>query len=67
MQSHFGRSSDMAKELSGEDVVIHRHTGEGIIDISPPDIHKWSALEHIPLAAESCVAFGNDTNDVTMF
>ncbi|MEC3838625.1 HAD family hydrolase [Bacillus amyloliquefaciens] len=57
----------MAKELSVEDMVIHRHAGEGIIDISPPDIHKWSALEHLPSASKSFVAFGNDTNDVTLF
>ncbi|MGK9267519.1 Cof-type HAD-IIB family hydrolase [Bacillus inaquosorum] len=57
----------MARELEAEDVVVHKHANEKLIDISPANIHKWSALQRIPLSPEEYVAFGNDTNDMTMF
>ena len=48
-------------------VVIHRCTVEGVFDISPANIHKWSALQAIGVEAGSYIVFGNDANDVTMF
>lgn len=57
----------MARELEHEDMVVHKHTNENLIDISPANIHKWSALQRIQVNAEEYIAFGNDTNDITMF
>nr|WP_317259184.1 HAD hydrolase family protein [Paenibacillus sp. J5C2022] len=48
-------------------MVLHRHGKENVIDISPPGIHKWSALQRLNVRRGGYIAFGNDANDVTMF
>ncbi|MDR9854163.1 HAD family hydrolase [Paenibacillus sp. VCA1] len=54
-------------KLSALPVVVHEHGNEGILDISPPGIDKWSGLIKLGLEDKSYVAFGNDANDATMF
>lgn len=46
---------------------VHRHQGEGIVDISPPGIDKWSAIQEAGIKEKEYIAFGNDANDVEMF
>jgi len=57
----------LAEKLSKLDVYVNKHGNENVIDISPKGIHKWSALESLGVRQENYVAFGNDSNDVTMF
>lgn len=57
----------LAEKLSKLDVYVNKHSNENVIDISPKGIHKWSALESLGVRQENYVAFGNDSNDVTMF
>lgn len=61
------KEEELRVRLSELDVIIHEHRNENTLDISPPDIHKWSALQKAGIASGSYVAFGNDTNDITMF
>lgn len=64
-------SSNSMEELSEKlrelDIVVHRHHGENLIDCSPSGIHKWSALKNIGVKEKEFIAFGNDSNDITMF
>ncbi|WP_113926537.1 HAD-IIB family hydrolase [Bacillus sp. P14.5] len=57
----------MAEELSLLDVTLHTHRNEKVIDISPENIDKWSALKAIGIAESEYIAFGNDANDITLF
>lgn len=61
-------ASDFAafyQELNALGVVIHQHKNENVLDISPKNVHKWSALQ--ALGIQDYIAFGNDANDITMF
>lgn len=57
----------LAKKLTELDVYVNKHANESVLDISPKDIHKWSALQKLGIRKGSYVAFGNDSNDMTMF
>ncbi|MGG1638601.1 HAD-IIB family hydrolase [Paenibacillus sp. NRS-1760] len=57
----------LEQKLASLEVVIHRHRNEGVIDISPTHIHKWSALQKLGVEAKQFIAFGNDANDISMF
>ncbi|MFJ8263143.1 HAD-IIB family hydrolase [Rummeliibacillus sp. NPDC094406] len=57
----------LRKKLEKLDVIIHTHHQEGMLDISPCGIHKWSALQKLGVRKGKYIAFGNDANDVTMF
>lgn len=61
------KETELRARLAELDVVIHEHRNEDILDINPPGIHKWSALQKSGIAAGSFVAFGNDANDISMF
>lgn len=61
------KEADLRARLSELDVVIHEHRNENVLDISPPGIHKWSALQTAGVAKGSYLAFGNDANDISMF
>ncbi|GGH87314.1 Cof subfamily protein (haloacid dehalogenase superfamily) [Pullulanibacillus pueri] len=56
----------LATHLEALDVVVHRHQNEQVIDISPPDIDKWQALQTLGIKKGEYIAFGNDANDVTL-
>ncbi|MEF2247679.1 HAD-IIB family hydrolase [Paenibacillus sp. IITD108] len=64
---HADDMDGLEQELSGLPIVIHRHRHEQALDISPPGIHKWSALQKLGVSPGQFIAFGNDANDVTMF
>lgn len=55
------------ERLRNLNVVIHSHGNEGIIDISPNGIDKWSGLQQLGMKEKEYIAFGNDANDITMF
>lgn len=55
------------EELSALPLVIHKHSNEGILDISPQGINKWDGLMRLGILERSYVAFGNDANDISMF
>lgn len=57
----------LKKKLENLDVIIHTHHQEGMLDISPCGIHKWSALQKLGVQKGKYIAFGNDVNDITMF
>ena len=57
----------LGNELAGLDIVIHRHTKEGILDLNPPNVHKWSTLEKLGVEKNRFVVFGNDSNDIPLF
>ncbi|PFK04378.1 HAD family hydrolase [Bacillus cereus] len=55
------------EQLSNMNIVVHSHGNEGILDISPNGIDKWSGLQQLGVEEEEYIAFGNDANDITMF
>ncbi|SDC43452.1 hypothetical protein SAMN05421663_102411 [Terribacillus halophilus] len=57
----------VASEAEKLGLRVHRHHGEGIVDISPPGIDKWSAIQEVGIMEKEYIAFGNDANDVEMF
>lgn len=57
----------LAEKLSELDIFINKHGNEDVLDISPRGIHKWSALQTLGVEKGSYIAFGNDSNDITMF
>ncbi|WP_066186492.1 HAD-IIB family hydrolase [Gracilibacillus timonensis] len=58
---------EVEKELRKMEVVVHVHGDEGVLDISPQGIDKWTGLQQLGVAAGDYLAFGNDANDITMF
>ncbi|MBW3113676.1 MULTISPECIES: HAD-IIB family hydrolase [Bacillaceae] len=58
---------DMLIDLKSLDIVVNTHTNEKVVDLSPANIHKWSALSTFGVSEEDFIAFGNDANDVSMF
>ena len=55
------------KQLSKLDVYVNKHSKENVLDVSPSGINKWSALKSLGVKENTYIAFGNDTNDITMF
>jgi len=53
--------------LNPLDVTMHVYHGEGVLDISPKGIDKWTGLQQLHVKEGEYVAFGNDTNDIAMF
>lgn len=64
---HSENWTELEQDLNKLPIVIHRHRNEQVLDISPPNVHKWSALQKLGLQERQFIAFGNDANDVTMF
>lgn len=61
------QKESLIEQLLHEHVTIHLHQGEDIIDLSPPGISKWNALQKIGVRQGEFIAFGNDSNDICMF
>ncbi|PFA67675.1 HAD family hydrolase [Bacillus sp. AFS015802] len=57
----------LTRELEAMEVVVNIHMNEMVVDISPANIHKWSALSSFGVAEEDFISFGNDANDISMF
>ncbi|MBT2719413.1 HAD-IIB family hydrolase [Bacillus sp. ISL-57] len=58
---------EVEERLSNMNVVVHSHGNEGILDISPNGVDKWSGLQQLGIEEREYIAFGNDANDITMF
>ncbi|WP_339228049.1 HAD-IIB family hydrolase [Oceanobacillus sp. FSL K6-2867] len=58
---------EVLQRLNKMDIVIHTHGEEGILDISPQGVDKWSGLQKLGIKKGEYIAFGNDANDITMF
>ncbi|WP_155592949.1 HAD-IIB family hydrolase [Lysinibacillus cavernae] len=58
---------EVEQRLNQINVVVHTHANEGILDISPSGVDKWSGLQQLAIDEEEYIAFGNDSNDITMF
>lgn len=58
---------EMEEQLRLLDVVIHKHTDEGMLDVSPSGINKWKGLQQLGVEDGEYIAFGNDVNDIAMF
>lgn len=63
----FTSNTEIQKSLEALSLTIHLHQNEGILDISPEGIDKWSGLQQIGLKEREFIAFGNDSNDICMF
>jgi len=63
----FTSSTEIQKSLEALSLTIHLHQNEGILDISPEGIDKWSGLQQLGLKEREFIAFGNDSNDLCMF
>lgn len=50
-------------KLEALNVYVNRHGQEGVLDISPKGVHKWSALQVLGVEKQAYIAFGNDAND----
>lgn len=57
----------LAMKLEALNVYVNRHGQEGVLDISPKGVHKWSALQVLGVEKQAYIAYGNDANDQTMF
>ena len=57
----------LAGELAELDVTVHTHRSEKVLDISPENIDKWTALKNLEIAENGYIAFGNDANDISLF
>lgn len=58
---------EVKEQLISLDVVVHSHGNEGVLDISPSGIDKWSGLRQLGIGEGEYIAFGNDANDIAMF
>ncbi|GIN10672.1 Cof-type HAD-IIB family hydrolase [Shouchella clausii] len=58
---------EVEEQLSKMNVVVHSHESEGVLDISPKGIDKWSGLQQLGVKEGEYIAFGNDANDIAMF
>ncbi len=59
--------NEVEDQLRKIDVVVHSHGSEGVLDISPKGIDKWSGLQQLGVKEGEYIAFGNDANDIAMF
>ena len=64
---HSANQEKIASEAEKLGLRVHRHHGENIVDISPPGIDKWSAIQELGIKENEYIAFGNDANDIVMF
>lgn len=64
---HSADQAKIASEAEKLGLRVHRHHGEDIVDISPPGIDKWSAIQELGIKEKEYIAFGNDANDIEMF
>ncbi len=63
----FTSNTEIQKSLEALSLTIHLHQNEGILDISPEGIDKWSGLQQLGVKEREFIAFGNDLNDICMF
>ena len=59
--------NEIIGELKKLPISLYEHTSENILDMSPSGIDKWNGLTKLGVAEGEFIAFGNDTNDASMF
>lgn len=59
--------NEIVGELKKLPISLYEHTSENIVDMSPSGIDKWNGLTKLGIAEGEFIAFGNDTNDASMF
>lgn len=59
----FTTDQKVCESLRGAGLMVKRHEGEGLIDIAPAGISKYSTLHGFVVREGGYVAFGNDVND----
>ena len=62
----FTTDETIINELKQAGIIVHLHTSEELIDISPNNISKWSGFSKIK-DDKPFIMFGNDMNDLSMF
>ena len=62
----FTMDTSIIATLKDENITVHYHGREQLIDLSPADISKWTAFNSLNLK-DKLTMFGNDTNDIPMF
>lgn len=63
----FTNNAEIQKSIEALSITLHLHQDEGILDLSPEGIDKWSGLQLLGLKEKQFIAFGNDSNDICMF
>lgn len=63
----FTSNAEIQKSLEALPLILHLHHNEGILDLSPEGIDKWSGLQQLGVKENEFIAFGNDSNDICMF
>ncbi|GIN87148.1 Cof-type HAD-IIB family hydrolase [Heyndrickxia sporothermodurans] len=58
---------EVENQLHSMEVVVHVHGNEGVLDVSPKGVDKWSGLQQLGVKEGEYIAFGNDANDISMF
>lgn len=62
----FTTDEQIINQLKEAGIIVHLHTSEKLIDISPNNISKWSGFSKIK-DDKPFIMFGNDMNDLSMF
>lgn len=63
----FSTEVEIIQQLQQLPVTLTIHAGEALIDISPNGCTKWAGLQKLGLLPKQFIAFGNDSNDCSMF
>lgn len=63
----FTSNAEVQKSLENLSLTLHLHQNEGIFDLSPEGIDKWTGLQQLGVKEKEFIAFGNDSNDVCLF
>lgn len=63
----FTSNAEIQKSLEALPLTLHLHQNEGILDLSPEGIDKWTGLQQLGVKENEFIAFGNDSNDMCMF
>lgn len=63
----FTNQDEIKEQLKKLPVTLYEHGNEGLIDISPQNIHKVAGLQRLGIAPNTYIAFGNDQNDLELF
>ncbi|MFJ7186171.1 HAD-IIB family hydrolase [Lysinibacillus xylanilyticus] len=58
---------EILAELQKLPISLYEHSAENIVDMSPNGIDKWNGLTKLGIAEDDFIAFGNDSNDASMF
>ncbi|MEO4052309.1 HAD-IIB family hydrolase [Solibacillus sp. CAU 1738] len=63
----FTNNEEIKEHLKKLPVTLYEHGDEGLIDISPQNVHKVAGLQRLGIEPNTYIAFGNDQNDQELF